>query len=394
MRIIYVTGKGGTGKSVIASITSLASARKGYRTLIISSDPAHTLRDIFEIEIKREYTKIEENLYGLNIDPIKEASEHYGVIMDYIASVFKAKGVDEILAYELAALPGMTGIATMLKLETILEEGGFDVIVVDTVPSGEALRYLYVPSIFSRVSRRVMKIFTPLVEVSRVIEPITGVPTPTKESVEKGIEIIERMERVREYLLDHDVTSIRLVANPDTFTISNAKRTYIQSALYGLNTDLIILNKVFPDDDIGEYFNGWLESQYRLMEDIRKSFYPIPIKMLRLFRRELKGFEMLNKGVEELYGDEDPTRVYYKGSTVEIQRRNGKLEVIYPAPYISREDIELERIGDEMIIHLKTDMGKVDLLLPLPIITYKMKIEKARLINGKLHLIFVEEDEG
>ncbi len=391
MRIIYVTGKGGTGKSIVASITALASSFKGYRTLIISSDPAHTLRDIFELEIRREYTKISENLYGLNIDPIKEASDHYGVIMDYIASVFKARGVDEILAYELAALPGMTGIATMLKLETIIEEGGFDVVVIDTVPSGEALRYLYVPSIFSRISRRVMKIVSPLVEVSRVIEPITGLPTPTKESVEKGIEIIERMEKIREYLLDHDVTSIRLVANPDSFTISNAKRTYIQSALYGLNTDLVILNKVFPEKGVGEYLRGWLENQNRLIEDIKRSFYPIPIKMLRLFEKELKGFNMLERGVKELFGDEDPTKVYYKGRTVEINRLDERLEVIYPAPYISREDIELERIGDEMIIHLSTDMGKVDLLLPLPMITYKMKIEKAKLINGKLHLIFVEE---
>ncbi|HIE36559.1 TPA: ArsA family ATPase [Candidatus Geothermarchaeota archaeon] len=391
MRIIYITGKGGTGKTVISAITALKSSQYGYNTLIISSDPAHTLKDCFGIEVGREYTKIAKDLYGLAIDPVKEASEHYGAIMEYIASIFRARGIDEILAYELAALPGMTGVATMLKLDMIIKEDSFDTIIIDTVPSGDALRYLYVPTLLSRMSRRMMKLISPIVEMGRVMTPITGVPTPTKESVEKGIEIIEKMENIRKYLLDSNITSLRLVANPDSFSISNVKRTYIQSSLYGLNTDLIIINKLYPKEGVGEFFKDWLINQTRLIEDVNKTFHPIPIKMLRLYNSELKGIDMLTRAGDDLFGDEDPTQIYYKGRTVEINRYGDRLEVIYPAPHITKKDIEIERIGDELLVKLSTDMGIVDLVLPLPLITYKMKVEKARLINGKLHIIFVEE---
>jgi len=391
IRILYYTGKGGTGKSVIASLTAVKTADLGYDTLLISSDPAHSLRDALDCIVDREVSRIIPHLYAVNIDPVKEATEHYGVILDYMASVLKARGLDELLAYEIAALPGMTGLAMTVKLYKILEEGGYDVIVIDTVPSGEALRFLYAPSIISKISRRMMKVAYPLLDVGKFIEPIVGIPTPPKKGVEKGIELIDIMERVREYLLNHDLTSIRLIANPDTFSIGNIRRTYMQSSLYGLNTDLIIINKVLPEIIRDDYLRSWVDNQGKYIDEVRRSFHPIPVKILRLFESELKGIEMLRKAGSELYGDEDPAKVFFKGETIKILRSDGGLEIVYPAPYISKGDIDIERIGDELIIHLNTDSSVVDLLLPLPIATYKMSLKRAKLLSDGLHVYFMED---
>lgn len=396
-RILFFTGKGGTGKSVISSATSLLLAELGYETLIISSDPAHSLSDAFQCTVGRDLTEIRNNLYALNIDPVKEAAEHYGVLMDYIASIFKSRGVEEIIAYELAAMPGMTGIATILKLDEIIQKYSFDCIVVDMVPSGEALRFLYIPSLMGKISRRVLKIVSPIASVSKIFEPVVGVPAPDKESIDKGLEVVDRIDRIREYLLDHDVTSVRLVTNPDSFSINNTRRTYIQAVLYGLNPDLIIVNKVLPKALEDTYLSEWVSAQARLIVEMERTFYPIPIRRLKLFDRELKGIDLLMEAAYEIYEDEDPSKVFYRNVGIEVRHGDGELEIVYPVRHIGKEDIEIERIGDELLITLFTDMGPSTLVIPLPAITYKMRLTKARLINNRLHLIFIEEvedDEG
>jgi arsenite-transporting ATPase len=392
MRVIYFTGKGGTGKSVISSATALRTSEYGYKTLLMSSDPAHSLRDVLGVAIGRDPTKVCDNFYAVNIDPIKEAIRHYSVILDYIASVFKARGLDEILAYELAALPGMTGVASMLMLDKLAKEDEYDIVIIDTVPSGEALRYLYIPSLLGKISRRFMKLAYPLADIGKIVEPIVGIPAPPREMIKKEVELIEMIDRVKDILINHDITSVRLVANPDSFSIGNVRRTFIQSSIYGLNTDLIIMNKVLPKDISDPYFYQWLSDQEKYIIEAVNSFKPIPVKFLKLFRSELKGIEMLREAAIYLYQDEDPTVVYYKGKKVEIRRDDGVLEIRYPTPLISKEEIGLERIGDELIVKLYTDAGPVDLVVPLPTITFKMRIKKASLKNGYLIIIFEGEE--
>ncbi len=390
-RIIFFTGKGGTGKSVISAATSLLLSELGYETLIISSDPAHSLSDAFGVNIDREITRVRDGLYAINIDPVKEAAQHYGVLMDYIASIFRSRGIDEIIAYELAAMPGMTGVATILKLDEIMQKYSFDSIVVDMVPSGEALRFLYIPSLMGKISRRFLKLVSPIAGVSKLLEPVVGVPAPDKESIDKGLEIVDRIERIKNYLLDHDVTSIRLVSNPDTFSVNNTRRTYIQAVLYGLNPDLIIVNKVLPKALEGTYLSEWVASQVKLIGEVENTFHPIPIRRLKLFDRELRGMDLLLEAAKEIYGEDDPAKVFYKGSGIEVRHGDGFLEIIYPVRHVSRENMELERIGDELLVTLYTDMGPTTLVIPLPAITYKMRLKRAKLINNSLHLIFIEE---
>lgn len=390
-RILYITGKGGTGKSVIAAATAVMLADLGYKTLLVSSDPAHSLRDALGMPVSNTPTKIIDGLWAQNIDPIKEAAEHYSVIIDYIVSLLRARGIDEILAYEIASMPGMTGMAMMLKLESIYNSGDYDVIIVDTVPSGEALKYLYLPMIIGKISRRVMKLIYPLIDVGKLVEPIVGLPTPSKEMVKKEIEILEIIERVKDILLNQDITSLRLITNPDSFSVANTRRTYIQAALYGLNTDLIIINKILPTHIKDPYFLVWIKEQSKYIDEIKNTFYPIPIKKLKLYDRELRGIDMLRRAANDLYHDEDPSKIFYKGKKIQMKTYNNKLEIVFPVPFMSKSDLDIERIGDELIVNLKTDMGPIMLILPLPTITFKMNLERAKLINNELHLYFIGE---
>lgn len=391
MRIIYFTGKGGTGKSVISCITAIKLADLGHDTLLMSTDPAHSLKDVLGITVKREAAKVFDKFYAVNIDPVKEASQHYATILDYMASVLKARGLDEVLAYEIASMPGMTGTAAMLKLYNIAEESSYDSIVIDTVPSGEALKFLYLPSIIGKMSRRFMKIAYPLVELSKIAEPIIGIPSASRSLVKKEIEILDKLDGVKELLLNTDITSLRFVANPDAFSISNVRRSYIQASLYGVNTDLIVLNKVLPKNIKDAYFENWLFEQKKYIDDALNSFNPIPIKFLDLFPYELKGINKLRMAGDKLYDDEDPINIYYKGETVKINKFNGTLEIIYPAPFIAKKDIEIERMGDELILHIYTDAGYTDLVIPLPTLTIKLSLKSAKFKDGSLYLYFSGE---
>ncbi|RLG90335.1 MAG: hypothetical protein DRO36_06315 [Candidatus Hecatellales archaeon] len=391
LRTIFYTGKGGTGKTVISCMTALKSAELGYETLLMSSDPAHTLRDALNTHIGSEETKVTKNLWAVHVNPMEEAAKHHSELMEYFASVLSSRGLDETLAYEIANLPGITGIAALLKLEGYKENEKYDVIVMDSVPSGEALKLLFVPDILGRISKKLINALAPLTSLTAVAKPVIGMPTPTGKLVKKEIKVLEQMENLKQMLTNFDLTSVRLIANPDFFSLSNAKRTYMLVSLYGINVDLAVINKVFPKLEKDSYFHGWVNSQKKYIEELYLNLSPLPIKILKLYESELMDIPKLRKAADELFNDEDPTQVYHKGKPMTINRHNDGVEVVLSIPYVSREDIEIERTGDEMLVYLKTDIGRVGLIIPLPTITYLMSLKKAKLINGKLHLYFVKE---
>lgn len=356
----------------------------------MSSDPAHTLSDIFNITIGSEEKKVVENLWAIHIDPVDEALKRYSALIDYVVELFKTRDVDETVAYELANFPGSTGAAALLKAYDYYLNGGFDVLVMDMVPSGEALRLLYMPYLIGRFSRKLMKLVTPAVDLGRRLTPIIGMPLPSSEVVNKQLELLEKMEGIRKLLMDFDTTSLRLVMNPDKFSIMNAKRTYMQSAIYGVNTDLAILNKLMPSGVQDPYFEKWKRIQEAYTHQLQVDLSPLPLKILPLYDEELQGLEGLNRASKDLFRDEDPTQVYYRGCPLEVSTYENGVELILAAPLPRKEAIEVERIGDEIILHLHTDAGKTRILLPLPAITFKYKLKGAKLINGRLHIKFGE----
>jgi len=387
-RLIAYTGKGGVGKSIISCTTGLRSAELGYDTLVISSDPSHTLSDVFEVPVKGDEIKVAERLWVVHTDPVNEAMKHYSALMDYIAELFKVRDVDESLAYELASFPGSTGTAALLKAHEYYSQKRFDVLVMDMVPSGEALRLLYMPYLISHFSRRLIKLIAPAVQLGRIVEPITRMPLPSSEAIDKQVELLERMEAVRRFLIDYDVTSMRLVMNPDRFSIVNARRTYMQSSLYGLNTDIAIVNKVLPSEVQDPYLDNWKHTQEDYINQVRVDFDPLPVKTLPLYGEELKGLRALSKASRDLFKDEDPTQVYHRGQPLEVIPRKDGVDMVLTAHKARREDVQVERIGDELIIHLYTDVGSTRILIPLPAITFKYRLKGAKLINGRLNIKF------
>jgi len=395
LRVILYTGKGGTGKSVIACATGLKTASIGYETLIISSDPAHTLGDALEKRITDLPTKVSESLWATQIDPIKEMQKNYAVIQEWLTSLLSAKGIEETLAYEIASLPGMTHLFALLKIEELAaKEKQFDVIILDTVPSGEALRYLYFPKLFGSISRKLISLVGSIAGIARAIEPIIGLPMPKKEVFKSEVELIKRLEKLGDILKDADTTSLRLIANPDAFSIENTRRTLMLSSLHGINVDLAIINKVMPEKVSDPYFSKWIELQKKCLSEAEASFYPLPIKKLMLFDSELKGIEMLKRSGDELFSNEDPTKVYFKGSLFKIVSKEKELTLIVRVPFTSKEEInDVERIGDELLVKVSTEVGDVVKVIPLPTATLRMKLSRAKLLNDELHISFVDDYE-
>lgn len=392
-RVILYTGKGGTGKSVISCMTALRAAELGHRTLLVSSDPAHTFADALETAIGSEPTLVAENLWAQQIDPVKETIKNYGVVRDFMAEVFQSQGLDETLAYELASLPVMTALFALLKIEEVYETNEYDVLVLDTVPSGESLKFIFFPKAFGNISKKLLKMAGTFSWAASAISPLMGMPAPSKEVIETETRFILRLETLSRILSDDSVTSLRLVANPDSFSINNMRRTFITSNLYGINVDLAIVNKILPEEVSDPYFADWIKNQGEMLKYAETNFYPLPIKLLKLFTSELKGMDMLKDGLVELFGDEDPSQVYFKGEPIETIHDGKTLILKVKAPFVDRDACEVERIGDEAIIKICSDVGETVNVIPLPAITYQMKLTKAKILDKELVIYFTEENE-
>ena len=313
MRIIIYTGKGGTGKTVNSCSTAVKLADNNQKTLIISSDPAHTLSDAFMVEyIGNEPTKVIDSLYALQVDPIVEISKHFKSILSYIASTFFSKGVDETLSYEIAMLPGMTQLFSLLKIEESVRYGNYDSIVLDMPASGEALRYLYFPKLAGSIGRKLTEftgVFSGFAKMFQPFSGLTGNSTPSNV-LHDEIKLMTRLESLSKLIIDPKITTLRLIANPDTFSIENAKRSLMSANLYGINVDLVIINKIMPKGSNDKYFANWAEFQNNKVEEAKYNFYPLPIKEAGLYEKELRGIEMLRENARLVFGVDDPSKIF------------------------------------------------------------------------------------
>jgi arsenite-transporting ATPase len=393
MRVIFYTGKGGAGKSVISSATALKLSKLGYETLIISSDPAHTLSDALETAVHYTPTKIVDKLWAIQVDPVREARESYGVIQEYVVSLFKSKGADEVLAYEIAALPNMTEFVSLLKVVEFVESNSYDVIVLDTVPSGDALKNIYLPTLIGSTASKVIKFVAPLVNIARIAEPIVGLPSPGKEVIKQDLKLMEILKKLKNIITDRKVTSLRLIANPEAFSIQNLKRTYLIANLYDINVDLAVMNKIIPEGVSDSYFEGWKKAQGGYMIDLEAAVHPLPLKKLRLFQSEVKGLKLLSAVGDELFSDEDPAQIYFEGMAINVRETEQGIEVIVPLPSASKhkEVCEVERVGEDLSVVISTDIGEVRNFIPLPAIAHMMTLDRAKLLNDELHIYFIDE---
>lgn len=389
MRIIIYTGKGGTGKTVTSCSTAIKLAEHNHKTLVISSDPAHTLGDAFMISnIGYEMQKILPNLEALQIDPVTEMKKQFDTILSYMASVFSARGIDETLAYEIAMLPGMTQLFSLLKIEELVKLKSFDAIVIDMPASGDALRYLYFPKLVGSIGRKLTGLAGMFGGVARMFQPLSQISMPSKGVLQSEVALIDRLQYLSEIIRNSNITSLRLVANPDTFSIENAKRALMSASLFGINVDLAVINKIMPHQSSDQYYANWAEFQQGKVEEAKANFYPLPLREVFLHDTELRGMEMLTKNGELLFGNEDPGKIYYQGKAFEFLTEGNSLQMKVKVPFTERDDFDLERYGDQLTIKVRSSVGYIVNIIPLPSATLGMKLAKAKLHGDELIVMF------
>lgn len=388
LRLIIYTGKGGTGKTVTSCATAIKMAEKGYKTMVISADPAHTLSDAFMIQdMSYDQRLVLPNLTALQIDPVTEMSKQYDPILSYMAALFSAKGIDETLAYEIAMLPGMTQLFSLLKIEEVERTKSFDAVVLDMPASGEALRYLYFPKLVGSIGRKLTGLAGLFSGLARIFQPIAKIPAPTKDVIKSEMDFLDRLDALAEIIRNNDITSIRLLANPDTFSIENAKRALMSASLYGINVDMAVINKIMAGSPDG-YYAKWASYHQSKVEEAKANFYPLPVKEVQLYDTELRGIEMLRNHGEMLFGNDDPGKIFYRGKTYKFVNEGTAINMTVKVPFTEKDDFAIERYGDQLTITVKTSIGQITNIVPLPIATAGMKLAKAKLLDHELNVLF------
>ncbi len=358
MRLILMTGKGGVGKTSVAAATGLRCAELGYRTLVLSTDPAHSLADSFDMEMGHEPREVRPNLWGAELDALMELEGNWGAVKRYITQVLQARGLEGVQAEELAILPGMDEIFGLVRMKRHYDEGIYDVLIIDSAPTGTALRLLSLPEVGGWYMRRFYKPFQavsvalrPLVEP--IFRPIAGFSLPNKEVMDAPYEFYEQIEALQKILMDNTQSSVRLVTNPEKMVLKESLRAHAYLSLYNVSTDLIIANRIIPAEVTDPFFKKWKENQETYRKEIHQDFHPLPVKEVPLYAEELCGLEALERLKETLYGDEDPSQVYYKETTMRVvQESSNQYSLELYLPGIAKDQIQLNKTGDELNVRI------------------------------------------
>jgi len=391
MRLILMTGKGGVGKTSVAAATGLRCAELGYKTLVLSTDPAHSLADSFDMELAHAPRLVKPNLWGAELDALIELESNWGSVKRYITQVLQARGLDGVQAQELAILPGMDEIFGLVRMKRHYDEGDFDVLIIDSAPTGTALRLLSLPEVGGWYMRRFYKplqgisvALRPLVEP--FFKPIAGFSLPDKEVMDAPYEFYEQIEALEKVLTDNTKTSVRLVTNPEKMVIKESLRAHAYLSLYNVATDLIVANRIIPDSVTDPFFTRWKENQQQYRHEIHENFRPLPVKEVPLYSEEMCGLEALERLKETLYKDEDPAQVYYKENTLRVVQDNNQYSLELYLPGIAKDQIQLSKTGDELNVRI----GNHRRNLVLPQALAALQPAGAKMENDYLKIRFAE----
>jgi arsenite-transporting ATPase len=387
VRIIIYTGKGGVGKTSVAAATALRSARMGHRTLVMSTDSAHSLADSLDVPLSSEIVNIEKNLDAIEVDVLFELEHRWKEIEKYVTDFLLAQGLDDINAKEMAIWPGMELMSALFYIWDFCRSDKYDVIILDTAPTAETLRLLSFPDVSDWYFDKVYKVFQRMVRLARVtVGRFMETPLPTKEFMKDIEQLKERMKVVRQFLTDPDITSVRLVVNPEKMVINETKRAYTYLCLYNLTVESLVVNKLLPEDMEG-YFKDKLKEQEHYMEVIYETFNPLRIFKAEQFQTELVGIPMLELLAEMLYDDEDPTKVFTNEKPMDIYEGEEGTVVSLKLPFSMKEDVELYRSDDALLIQVGTYKRSVT----LPYTLKRREITKAEFKEGRLLITFNKE---
>jgi arsenite-transporting ATPase len=349
-RTILYTGKGGVGKTSVAACTARACAADGMRTLIISTDPAHSLSESLGAELGAEPRPADDGLWGQEINAQEEMEHHWSGVQDWLGELFMERGLDRISAEELTVPPGMDELFSLLRLRAAEESGEWEAIVVDCAPTGETLRLLSFPDVARWWIEKVFPLEGQLLAAARPLaRSLLDIPLPTSAVFADIQRLSENLIAMNEILRDRERCTIRLVMSPDKMVIGEAMRTFTYLNLYGYLTDAVVVNRVFPSN-VGDYFAGWRRVQEEHLELVRAAFAPVPVLCAPYFDQEVLGAEMLARLAAAVFADHDPSAVLHDTITQQLTVSNGRAQLRLALPLARKGNITLKKIGLELIV--------------------------------------------
>lgn len=390
MRIILFTGKGGVGKTTTAAATALQCAQKGLKTLVVSTDPAHSLSDALHVELQPEPTKVTENLWGQEFDVYYSMKKNWDNMRHLMTAVFKWRGVDNVVAEELSVLPGMEEASAFLWIEQYYREGFYDVLIIDSAPTGETLTLLTLPQVMqSWLTKAFPGQKLVIKAVGKILKKTKGIPLEEGFSELKNLFV--KLEDVQKIMLNPEVCSIRIVANPERMVIQEAKRAYTYLNLYGYNVDAVVVNRILPElaGTAGSIFEQYVKSQGHYLQDIEESFQPLPIFKVEHQGQEVFGLELLDKIGNAIYGERDPAAIYHKDSPFTVTEYDTYYKVSMYLPFIGASDFTLHKYGDELVIAIGS--RKKSVLLPR--FANFLKLEGHAFQDSWLHIRLMKGEE-
>ncbi|MDX2161842.1 MAG: ArsA family ATPase [bacterium] len=388
MRVIVHTGKGGVGKTSISAATALRCAEMGLKTIVISTDTAHSLADSMEMKIGPEPVELYPNLWAQEVDTRYSMDKYWGRIQKYLTALFSKQGVDDIVAEEVTILPGLEEGAHLLWINQYVQQGDYDVLIVDAAPTAETLRLLSLPDVTRWWFERILTITRGAARILRPIGKLVGRgdSMPEPDAWDEVNNLFNTLDKVRDLLADPAISSVRLVVNPEKMVIKETQRTFTYLNLYGYATDAIICNRIIPDEVTDPYFTMWKQNQQDNIASIAEGFGDLPLLKAPLFGGEISGLERLRMLGNALYGDQNPAQQMFSGQTHTVEtlgKDHYRLRV--PLPFADKTDLDMYRSKDELTLRV----GPYRRNIVLPYALWELEIQDARFESSTLNIQFV-----
>jgi arsenite-transporting ATPase len=362
-RIVLYSGKGGVGKTSLSAATAIRAAKLGHRTLVVSTDSAHSLADALDRKVGAEPTPIADRLDAVEIDVNQELASHWGTIHEYLTRFMTFRGIDETVAEEIAILPGMEELFSLVRVKAWAESRQWDFVVIDCAPTGDTVRMLAVPEVLGFYFSRILPLQRTVVRTVRpVAQRMTDMPIPSDDVFGAVKRVYDEMVGMGPLLQDPKRSSIRIVLNPERMVINESQRLYTYLSLFGFAVDAVIANRVLPEEARSAYFDRWFDIQAAHLAAARADFDPLPFFEAPLFDREMVGTEMLDEFGRRVFGKSDPAAVLHRDKPVEVKKEGRAYALYLKLPFAEKDRIQVFTRGDELVVQV--DNQRRTIVLP------------------------------